>query len=102
MSLHRRAAQRDANEGDIVRAFERCGWLVQRHTAWDLDVCCPQRAHIVAVEVKAPKGRLTESQHNLVRTGWPLEIVRSVEDVLEVVRAHRLAVHAKPIGPLAT
>ncbi len=82
---------RDRNEPDIVAAFEKLGWLVVRHSAYDLDICCPVRSHILAVEVKKlkPKGRLTPSQNKLIQRGWPLNVVYCVADAVAVVTAHR-------------
>lgn len=98
MSLHRRDAARDQNEPEIVQAFKQCGWKVQRHSAWDLDVLCPRCHEILAVEIKTPPetattpssaGRLTKSQRALIGAGWPLQIVRTMQDVEDLLWLHR-------------
>ncbi len=94
-SARGRAHQRDTNEPDIIAAFKRLGWLVIQHTAYDLDVVCPRgRQHILAVEVKTKRGTLTKSQKALIADGVPLHIVRSVADVLALVRLHMETEHA--------
>ena len=79
----RRAARTDANHRAIKRALEQCGWyvidthtlpgfvdLVAKHAAWGLKL----------IEVKTAKGTLTPAQENLRSHGWPVVILRSVED----------------------
>lgn len=102
MSLHRRDAARDANEPEIVRAFRTCGWKLIRHSAYDLEVKCPRCHGISMVEVKMPPdpggppssaGRLTKSQRVLLDDGWPLKIVRTVEDVARLIANHNHTRH---------
>ena len=91
MSIHRHAAQRDDNEPDIVDAFERLGWRVVRHAAYDLAVQCPRNSRCqLSIEVKKlkPKGTLTKSQQQLIESGWSLHIVREVDDVLRLTQHH--------------
>ena len=92
MSIHRTAAQRDTNEGELVAAFERLGWLVVRHTVYDLDVSCRRCKAIHAVEVKtrAKRTNLTDSQRALIARGWPLHILF---DVAGVERFHEIHAH---------
>ncbi len=94
---------RDRNESDIVKAFRRLLWLVVRHDEYDLDVCCPSRRHVLAVEVKMPKvagragrskGSLTKRQHALVESGWPLHVVYGVQDALDVIERHTSLEHS--------
>lgn len=89
MSLHRRAAQRDTNEPEIIRQFKSMHWRVVQHTKYDLDVCCPRCKRIYAVEVKTKAGRLTASQAALIESGWDLRIVRNWDDVLALIEGHK-------------
>lgn len=88
---------RDANELDIVKVFEACGWLVARHQIWDLDVCCPGCKQILAIEVKnkTGRGKTTPKQQKLIEDGWPLLIVWNVRDALDLVQRHRQEVHGE-------
>ncbi len=88
MSLHRQAAQRDANEAELVRALRKCGFRVQLHSAWDLDLLCLRCKRVTPVEVKTAKGTLTVSQKKLLEEGWPLVVMRSTKDVGDWIAAH--------------
>jgi hypothetical protein len=93
MSLHRRAAKRDANEYDIVDAFRAAGCSVEflsRRGCPDLLIGCCGRDMLV--EVKGYAGQLTDEQiewHRAWRGSVPV-IVRSVDDVLALVQRVRL------------
>jgi hypothetical protein len=58
--------------------------------ASDLLVCCPPDGRFVAIEVKAPGGKLTAAQEqflNLVRLAGGIGIVaHSLDDVTEVIQ----------------
>jgi Holliday junction resolvase len=63
MSLHRRAARRDTVEAEIVQALERVGVQVYRISGAGLpDLLCWYRGQWTPLEVKGPKGKLTEAQ----------------------------------------
>ena len=55
MSIHRRDAARDANEPDIIAAFEGMKWRTYRHTIWDLTVQCPRCGAKPGVDCNQPK-----------------------------------------------
>lgn len=80
----RRAAKRDANEPEIVRALRSGGYLVKQLNEFDLLVSDGQRVWML--EVKMPKGKLKPSQEQMLTDGWPLHIVRSESDALNAVR----------------
>lgn len=90
MSLHRRAAKRDAIEPEIIQALRSAGCRV-----WQLskpfDLLCGLSGRFVVLEVKTGKGRLTDAQEgDLARAhGLPVYVVRSVEDALQAVGATR-------------
>lgn len=82
----RRAAKRDANEPEIVKALRDRGFLVKHLNEWDLQVCRRNDKMIWMMEVKTEDGELKESQKKMIADGWPLYIVRSIEDALAVVK----------------
>ena len=94
---------RDRNELEIVRALEKLGWLVTRHTVYDLDIACPRCKAILAIEVKMPKkkydsgGYLTKRQKELIASGWPLQVVSSVTDAVTLAADHQ---HGRGQGTL--
>lgn len=88
MSLHRRAAKRDANEGPIVAALEAAGFWVQRMSQKgmpDLYIYKAGQSHFV--EVKSAKGKLTRAQKAWV--GQPVVILRSLADVEQFLKGAR-------------
>lgn len=94
MALRRHNAKRDSNEGPIVEAFRAMGCLVQRmDQPVDLLIYVPmaraQRMHLV--EVKVPGGKLNDNQRGFVALGWPVHIIRSVDEALNLVKSLREA-----------
>lgn len=82
----RRAAKRDSNEAPIVNALRDAGYLVTE-AGWLCDLMCldPASGRITLLEVKAAKGKLTPLQEDAIAMGWPIRIVRSVEDAFNAV-----------------
>lgn len=82
----RRAAKRDSNEAPIVNALRDAGYLVTE-AGWiaDLLVWDANRERMFLLEVKAAKGKLTPLQEDAIAMGWPIRIVRSVEDAFNAV-----------------
>jgi hypothetical protein len=81
------ARKRDANEPGIVQALERCGLRVARASMPgfpDLVVYGP-RIGVRLLEVKSKSGTLTPAQVQHTVDGWPVFVVRSVEDALAAV-----------------
>jgi hypothetical protein len=86
-----RARRTDQNHAAIVKALRQCGWLVlDTHTL-------PNGVDAIAyrpgdypggcfrmLEFKKPDGklRLTDSQRELLNQGWPIHILRSVDDAI--------------------
>lgn len=109
MSLHRRAARRDDNEGEIRNAFKRHRWHTEALSAagmpdllaWpphpprgseDGDRCCYASA---LVDVKGKDGTATEAQREkwtaLAEKGIPVYVCRTAEDVDALVRGELMA-----------
>lgn len=78
----RRAGKRDAIEPFVIGEARRAGWLVMQLDSFDL--LCFRRGVFLVVEVKTGDKPLTHHQENLVNEGWPLVIIRSVEQAREV------------------
>ena len=84
MSLHRRAAKRDASERDVIQALEACGWTVQQVSAKDwFDLVAVKGTRAVFIECKSGKKKLKPGQQKNFDQ-WPGEkqIFRSADDVL--------------------
>lgn len=86
----RAAAKRDANEPEVVRALELAGWTVVRVSDTGFpDLVAVRRGVLRLLEVKGPKGELTEAQvklhQRLSAAGLPVAIVRSPEEALAAV-----------------
>jgi len=95
MSLNRYAAQRDANEPDILKALEAAGWLViSCRQPFDLYCQTGREQPGFWVEVKQPRniaGRVTPSQLTKAQREWIADgvlvyLVTSVSDVIELVK----------------
>ena len=78
----RRAAKRDWNEEAIVRALEAIGVDVWRVSNPGLpDLLTHQRGVWLPIEVKGPRGRLT-NQQAVMRRRVTFPVVRSVTEAL--------------------
>lgn len=88
MSLHRRAAKRDANESEIVKALGDIGAKV-----WPLsdegipDLLVGYRGRWILLEVKNGREGLTDAQEVffLGSEGLPRHIVRTVPEAISAV-----------------
>ncbi len=78
----RRAAKRDGNEPDIVYALRKAGWLVKYLNEFDLLIFHPATKRLRMLEVKTETGALKPSQEKMIAEGWPLEIVRTIDQAL--------------------
>jgi hypothetical protein len=78
-----RARRTDANHRQLLEALRRCGWaVVSTHVVGgfvDAVAWHPSRG-VRLLEFKQPKGTLTASQRGLLADGWPVVIVRSVDE----------------------
>ena len=93
VALRKFNAKRDANELPIVQALRQMGCLVARlDQPVDLLIYVPmaqQRMHLV--EVKVPGGKLNENQQDFIALGWPVHVIRSVDEAIELVKSLREA-----------
>jgi hypothetical protein len=91
-SLRKYNAKRDENESGIVRVFQDMGCLVWRlDRPVDLLVyifqSLSERLHLV--EVKMPKGGLNDKQKAFIDAGWPVHVVRSEDDAINLIKRLR-------------
>ncbi|MDH5244829.1 MAG: hypothetical protein OEW98_00135 [Betaproteobacteria bacterium] len=79
----RRAARTDANHRALLQALRQCGWsVVSTHALGGfVDAVACRRGVVVLLEFKQGKGTLTASQQRLLDDGWPIRVVRTVDDV---------------------
>ena len=83
----RKRAKVDSNHAEVRDALVQMGYLVLSLAAVgggvpDLLVYQPSRKRFGLVEVKQRKGTLTPDQVKFQADGWPVTIVRSVDDAL--------------------
>ena len=74
----------DHNHSEIVHALRKCGWLVHDTSSQGNgfpDVVCSLRGKVVLVEIKFNGRGLTPNQKQFVTQGWPVYIIRTLEDV---------------------
>lgn len=80
-----RAGKRDASERPIIEALKAHGCLVAQLDKFDLAVQTPA-GWVVLMECKSGRGRITDSQQEMLDAGWKLHIVRTPEEAIAVVR----------------
>lgn len=93
-SLRKFNAKRDSNEPAIVRVFQDMGCLVFRlDRPVDLLVYVFKSLseRVLLVEVKSPKGQLNPSQQSFVDAGWPVHVIRSEDEAINLVKRLRSA-----------
>jgi len=81
----RRHGRKDGNHAELERVLRQLGYLVFDCSAVgdgfpDLTVCRAGRVQLL--EVKAPGGTLTAEQQRFMQLGWPVTIVRSLDDLV--------------------
>jgi len=84
----RRRAKIDGNQTLIVEALRSVGWRVQSTAQIGKgfpDLVISRGHDVRLVEVKQLKGKLTDDQRRfMVQDGWPVLVIRSVEDALSL------------------
>jgi len=84
LSIRRHNAKRDGNEPGIIAALESMGCMVHRMDT-PVDLLVLHRGTVHLVEVKAKRGTLTKDQRLFVE-GWPVTVLRSVDDAISFAR----------------
>lgn len=75
----------DGNHAAIVEALRATGWKVRSLASVGRgmpDLLIARHGIVRLVEVKTPKGTLTPHQVKMVDEGWPVVILRSVDEAL--------------------
>ena len=82
----RRRARVDSNHGDIVTALRRLGWKVVSLASVGQGVpdllAYRTGQPLRLLEVKTNSGVVTPAQEAFMADGWPVTIVRSIDDVV--------------------
>jgi len=81
----RRRARTDKNSIEIVRVLRQLGFLVfdcSRVGQGFPDLAITKAGKVSLVELKTPTGKLTPDQVRFMQAGWPVKVVRTIEDVL--------------------
>jgi Holliday junction resolvase len=88
MSRFAPAHRSDSNQAEIVKALRDAGWLTVSLS--DVGNGCPdvlawhQRKGYRLVEIKTKAGKLEPKQEAFIKAGWPIVILRSVEEALSL------------------
>lgn len=93
-ALRKFNAKRDANEPEIVRTFHDLGCLVHRlDKPFDLLVYVFKSLSdsLLLVEVKMPGKHLNDNQEKSKAEGWPVHVIRSVDEAIALVKSLREA-----------
>lgn len=92
MAVNRRAAKRDKNEPEIIKALEDAGATVQTISEINVkgfpDLIVGYRGVNYLLEVKTLNGRLSDEQHEFLVT-WQGQtcVVYSADDALDAIGA---------------
>lgn len=90
MSIHRRAAKRDANEPEIINALVQAGASVSKLSAEGVpDLLIGFRGETYLIDVKAKKGTLTDAQRVWFEDwrGGKAGVARTITEALVFVGA---------------
>ena len=80
----------DRNHAEIVSALRKCGWLVHDTSSQGHgfpDLVCAFHGNVRLIEIKFARGKLTSDQVKFHQSGWPVHIVRTLDDVLALTAA---------------
>jgi len=75
------AARVDRNQEEIITALQRTGWAVER-IRQPTDLLIAKAGRMLLCEVKdGPKAKLRPSQQRIIARGFPVIVIRSLDDV---------------------
>lgn len=77
--------RRDSNEQSIVSALRRVGCLVDRVERKAYDLVVTRGRSVFLLELKFGKGALTAAQLKFLAAGWPISVVRTIDEALKAV-----------------
>lgn len=82
--------KRDSNEPAIVDALRRCGaYVMAASIPGGPDLLVLWQGAVYLCECKTRHGRPTKAQIATDQQGWPIFVVRTVEDALRVLGVRR-------------
>ncbi len=88
MSLHRRAARRDANEKPIIEAMEKCGAQVEQMSKpCDLAVSFAGRHYLIEVTNPENKYRKRDPKQVEILKRMRIPEIRTAEEALRIIGA---------------
>lgn len=90
MSLHRRAAKRDANERDVIAALEAIGAQVEQKLRTDLIVKFRGQIHLLEVDNPESKYRKRDQAQLDFLRDWQIPMVQTPEEALQAIGASRV------------
>lgn len=83
-----RRARTDSTHAAIRETLRTRGWLVKDvHVVkgWiDMTAYHPATGRVVLIDAKSAQGKLTEAQEALVKAGWPILFLRSVDEASRI------------------
>lgn len=91
-ALRKYNAKRDSNEPAIVRAFQDMDcmvWRLDRPVDLLVYVWKSLSDRLLLVEVKTKTGVLNDSQREFVDAGWPVHVIRSEDEAINLVKRLR-------------
>lgn len=80
----RKRARVDQNHAEIVAALRRLGYRVLSLAPLGSgvpDLLVHRAGKLELVEVKAPKGKLRPAQAQFQQEGWPVRVIRDIQEL---------------------
>lgn len=91
-ALRRYNAKRDSNEPAIVQTFRDMDcmvWRLDRPVDLLIYVWKSLSDRLLLVEVKTKTGVLTDDQREFVDAGWPVHVIRTEDEAINLVKRLR-------------
>jgi Holliday junction resolvase len=85
-----RAARTDSNHREVIDTLRQLGAVVLDLSAVGrgvADAVVLIGKHVVFVEIKTARGKLTPEQEKWHQEGWPVRVIRSVDEAIQMVQA---------------
>lgn len=82
----RRRAKVDSTHREVIDTLRQLGWDVEdTHTLPNfVDAVAMRGEQVRLIEIKGVKNRLQPSQKRLIDRGWPIVILRSMQDAINL------------------
>lgn len=80
------ARRTDSTHTEVIKTLRQCGWKVADTSRLpkfvDAVAYHPGRDSLRLVEIKSAKGKMTDAQDLFMALGFPVHVLRSVDDAL--------------------